>query len=127
MGNAAVVRSEKRFALAQRTILFSPYADFSGEYLEVLLLSPWFQSQLRRRATGMTATGIKAAKLRLIEVPFPSTGEQKRIVHRVGQLMAGCDELEFLLHQRSEAGTTAADALVVNLRSSWAASSKAPD
>ena len=52
------------------------------------------QNSLLKQATGMTAQGIKAAKLKLILVPIPPLGEQKRIVAKVDRLMALCDELE---------------------------------
>jgi type I restriction enzyme S subunit len=104
MGNAAVVRSEERFALAQRTITLAPYADFDGEFLEMLLLSQWFGKELSKRATGMTATGIKAAKLRLIRIPVPPLGEQKRLVACAADLLEGCRELQQVIARRDTAG-----------------------
>lgn len=100
MGNAAMVRTDERFAIAQRTINLAPYAGVSGEYLELLLLSPWFAAELEARATGMTATGIKAAKLRLIRVPVPPPEEQVRIVDRTRTLLALCSDLEQTLRKQ---------------------------
>ncbi|HUE81392.1 MAG TPA: restriction endonuclease subunit S [Pyrinomonadaceae bacterium] len=51
------------------------------------------------RATGMTATGIRASKLKLLPVPVAPLAEQKRIVAKVNQLMTLCDELETKLRQ----------------------------
>lgn len=107
MGNAAVVRSGDRFALAQRIIALAPYADFSGDFLELVLLSPWFTAELKRRASGMTATGIKAAKLRLIRIPVPPIAEQRRMVSRATQMLSLCDELESTLTSRALAGERA--------------------
>lgn len=50
----------------------------------------------------MTATGIKAAKLKLVPIPLPLLEEQKRIVAKVDQLMALCDELEAKLNQAQQ-------------------------
>ncbi|QYK49406.1 MAG: restriction endonuclease subunit S [Phycisphaeraceae bacterium] len=96
MGNAAVIDEtvEPVFALAQRTICIHPVGGMDGRYLMNMMLSPWFRAELASRATGMTATGIKAAKLRLIRVPVPPVAEQHRIVAKVDELMAVCDELE---------------------------------
>jgi len=94
MGKAALVAFSERFALAQRAINLHPYADLDSKYLMWMLLSPWFQERLRKRATGMTATGIKGAKLRLIRVPIPPVHEQHRIVARVDELMGLLDRLE---------------------------------
>jgi type I restriction enzyme, S subunit len=94
MGMAAVVEDSERFALAQRAIDFQPYADLLGRYLMWMILSPWFQSQLREHATGMTAQGIKGAKLRQIRVSVPPLPEQHRIVAKVDELMGLLDRLE---------------------------------
>ena len=42
----------------------------------------------------MTASGIKAAKLRQIRVPVPPLMEQHRIVAKVDALMVLCDNLD---------------------------------
>lgn len=42
----------------------------------------------------MTATGIKASKLKEIPVPLPPLAEQHRIVAKVDELMVLCDQLE---------------------------------
>lgn len=115
MGNAAQVRSDERFALAQRTIVLSPYADFSGRFLELLLLSPWFSIELRKRATGMTALGIKAAKLRLIPVPIPPAEEQRRIVLAVDAVLASCDDLDRALKWRAAECIVSSRALLASV------------
>jgi type I restriction enzyme, S subunit len=94
LGKAAVVDIEERFALAQRIINLRPLSGVYGYFLMWLILSPWFQNELQERATGMTATGIKAAKLKLIRIPLPPLAEQKRIVEKVDELMALCDRYE---------------------------------
>ena len=57
------------------------------------------QSLIDAHATGMTAKGIKAAKLKPLPVPIPPLAEQHRIVDKVGVLMAICDQLEASLDQ----------------------------
>ncbi len=94
LGKAAVVDIEERFALAQRIINLRPLSGVYGYFLMWLILSPWFQNELQERATGMTATGIKAAKLKLIRIPLPPLAEQKRIVEKVDELMGLCDRYE---------------------------------
>ena len=64
MGNAAVVQLKERFALAQRVINFRPYGTLDSNFLVLQLLAEPFQSILDKTATGLTAKGIKAAKLK---------------------------------------------------------------
>jgi type I restriction enzyme S subunit len=94
LGKAAVVDIAERFALAQRVINLHPFCGLDGKFLMWLILSPWFQDELVERATGMTAQGIKAAKLKLVKIPLPPLAEQKRIVAKVDELMTLCDTLE---------------------------------
>jgi type I restriction enzyme S subunit len=94
MGNAVVVRFHERFGLAQRVIDFRPYAGLDSDFLVLQLLSAPFQAILNKTATGLTAKGIKAAKLKRLPLAVPPLAEQHRIVKKVNELMALCDELE---------------------------------
>ena len=94
MGNVCLVDLDEKFALAQRTINLHPFGEMNSQYLMFAIMSPLIQGMISEKATGMTATGIKAAKLKLILIPLPPLNEQKRIVAKVDQLMALCDKLE---------------------------------
>jgi len=59
------------------------------------------QSQLMLNATGMTAKGIKASKLKEIPLPVPPLAEQQRIVNKIDQLMALCDQLETQINAKA--------------------------
>lgn len=94
MGNAAVVRLDGKFGLAQRVINFRLYGDLDSDFIVLQLLSEPFQSILDKTATGLTAKGIKAAKLKRLPLAVPPLAEQHRIVAKVDELMALCDRLE---------------------------------
>jgi len=94
MGNAAVVRLTERFALAQRVICFRLYGSLNPDFLVLQLLARPFQAILDKAATGLTAKGIKAAKLKRLPIVVPPLAEQQRIVAKVDDLMAVCDKLE---------------------------------
>lgn len=94
MGNAAAVRLTERFALAQRVICFRSYGAVAPEFLVLQLIAEPFQSILDQTATGLTAKGIKAAKLKRLPLVVPPLAEQHRIVAKVDELMALCDQLE---------------------------------
>jgi len=94
MGNTAVVCLPERFALAQRVICFRSYGALSSDFLALQLLAEPFQDLLDKTATGLTAKGIKAAKLKRLPVAVPPLAEQHRIVAKVDELMTLCDQLE---------------------------------
>jgi type I restriction enzyme S subunit len=72
------------------------------------------QQQLINAATGMTATGIKASKLKEIPVPIPPLEEQHRIVAKVDELMAICDQLKTRITEANELQRKIADVVVEN-------------
>ncbi|TMN25521.1 restriction endonuclease subunit S [Pseudoxanthomonas sp. X-1] len=94
LGNVALIEEPPTFALAQRVINLQPFADLNTRCAMYFMLSPRFQSLLDKNSSGMTAKGIKAAKLKQLEIPVPPVPEQARIVSRVEQLMRICDRFE---------------------------------
>lgn len=64
------------------------------DFLVLQILSEPFFEILDWAATGLTAKGIKGAKLKRLPIAVPPLAEQRRIVAKVEELMAVCDELE---------------------------------
>ena len=80
LGNIARVPDDHRYILSQRVVLlrFSPDVllnDFAYWYLR----SESFQSELQRRSTGTTATGVRRAELERIEIPLIDLPQQKAL------------------------------------------------
>ena len=94
LANICLNEIEEPFALAQRAICFQPYAKIDTKFLMFALMSDVMQSLIDKHATGMTAKGIKAAKLKPLTIPLPPLAEQHRIVAKVDELMAVYDRLE---------------------------------
>ncbi|WP_019340360.1 restriction endonuclease subunit S [Stutzerimonas stutzeri] len=112
MGNVAIIDIPDQFALAQRVICFQLHELEIGPFLKLVMMSSGFQAQLSDAATGMTATGIKSSRLKEIPVPVPPLPEQHRIVAKVDQLMALCDQLKTRLNQARQLNEQLATALV---------------
>ncbi|UNK04452.2 restriction endonuclease subunit S [Psychrobacter raelei] len=112
LGNAANIDLDEKFALAQRAICFQWHEIQINDFMLIQLLATPFQSQLKENATGMTATGIKASKLKEIPIIIPPLAEQKRIVAKVDELMAICEQLKEQLQQSQQTQVNLTDALV---------------
>jgi type I restriction enzyme S subunit len=112
LANVCLNDISEPFALAQRAICFQPYAKIDTKFLMFALMSDIMQSFIDMHATGMTAKGIKAAKLKPLPVPIPPLAEQHRIVTKVDELMALCDRLEMNLITGEETRRRLLDALL---------------
>ena len=112
LGNVAQLLTRERLAFAQRVITLHPVCTFDPAYLVVALMSPLVQKSIQAQATGTTARGIKAAKLKLIPFPMPPKDEQTAIVLVVEKIMKLCDDLEAKLLARDEKAARLAAALV---------------
>ena len=111
LGNVAQVNLYEKFALAQRAICFQFHIPQVSNFLKLFLMTPSFQSLLLEKATGTTAKGIKASVLKELLIYIPPLAEQHRIVAKVDELMALCDQLE----QQTEASIKAHQLLVSTL------------
>ena len=123
MGYAAVVRLRERFALAQRVIDFRSYGAIDPEFLTLQLRATPFQVILNETATGLTAKGIKGAKLKRLPIVVPPLAEQRRIVAKVNEMMAVCDALMAALKETQAIRDRLLEALVRNAVGAWGAAS----
>ena len=112
LGNIALVEIQERFALAQRVICFQLHEPRMGPFLRIAMMSRPLQAQFGDAATGMTATGIKASRLKEVPLPIPPQAEQERIVAKVNQLMTLCDGLKSRLVKARQLTEQLASALV---------------
>ena len=103
-------------ALAQRVILMKADEQFvTADFLALLLRTPSFQARLAAAATGSTALGIRADRLRSLSLPVPPVDEQLAAVGRVRRAAEQLRQLEKrlnvqrrLLHEHRQALITAA-------------------
>lgn len=100
LANVCLNDIHEPFALAQRVICLQPYGEINTRFLMFVLMSDLMQSLIDAHATGLTAKGIKAAKLKPLPIPIAPLAEQHRIVAKVDELLTLCDELEARLAAR---------------------------
>ncbi|MGQ7886809.1 restriction endonuclease subunit S [Paenibacillus sp. WC2504] len=72
------------------------------EYIFLYLRSPIAYMQLRQYDNGSAQPNLAAKDVAKYLIPFPPLNEQKRIVEKVDQLMALCDELEKTVEQSKQ-------------------------
>jgi type I restriction enzyme S subunit len=80
LGEVAMI-TNPRVALAQRIILLKPNRQrVESDFLYASLRSPQVQADLLSRASGSTVWGIRADRLRDVQLCVPSLSEQEHVV-----------------------------------------------
>jgi len=80
-----------------------PNGQLFPNYLKIFLESSLYWKQLYEKSMGTGQPNVNGTSLRLLLVPVPPLEEQRRIVAKVDQLMALCDELEARQQKKQEA------------------------
>ena len=68
--------------------------SFIPEYVELFIHSPLFEQQAISTVAGTAYSALTIIKLKNLLLPLPPLVEQQRIVDRVNELLAVCDELK---------------------------------
>ncbi|PTR07604.1 MULTISPECIES: restriction endonuclease subunit S [unclassified Novosphingobium] len=94
LGIACRVPPGIRLCLGQRLMLIRAGAETRTDFLELVLNSPFITSIAKACTTGGAAPRVNMSTVRAYPIPLPPLAEQHRIVAKVDELMALCDELE---------------------------------
>jgi type I restriction enzyme S subunit len=103
IGDICVFDQEERWHLAPNVAKVEPYADLSLHYLCIYLNSTTGRTELFKSMKSTAQPSLSMTTIREIWVSLPPVEEQHRIVARVDELMALCDQLKARL---SDAQTT---------------------
>jgi len=98
------------YNVAMAKFIYPPDA-FIPPFAFLLLRSRWFQDALGNASRSAQA-GFNKSDLKGIEFPLPPLAEQKRIVAKVDELMAICDQLEKQLESQQKDSRRLLEALL---------------
>jgi type I restriction enzyme S subunit len=102
----------EQFSMLSSVALLKNPSKVYNRYLLYVLKSPYFYSLMRGDMSGVAITRVTLTKLNKALIPLAPFEEQKRIVAKVEQLMALCDELEAGLVQAQTEGGKLMEAVV---------------
>jgi len=88
------------FSMLSSVALLKQPMQINNRFLLFTLRSPFFYKEMRAGMTGVAITRVTLKKLQDALIPLPPFPEQHRIVIKIDQLMARCDELEKLRAER---------------------------
>ncbi|EHK0840449.1 TPA: restriction endonuclease subunit S [Vibrio parahaemolyticus] len=112
IGVPYVVRPNDRFYYKDASVLiFKNLGGIISEYLALFMCSPLWKRDIHEESMGTTVHTLTIARAANTVIPVPPIEEQHRIVAKVDELMALCDQLE----QQTEASIEAHQVLVTTL------------
>jgi len=88
--------------ISQHVAIIRLAAQGMEHFFHSLILSPYFQGFVDKSQTGAGRGGLPKNRMDAIPVPLPPLAEQHRIVAKVDELMALCDQLEQQLRQADQ-------------------------
>ena len=80
--------------ISQHVAIIRTAVSEMAPFLHTVVLSPYFQSYVVNEQTGAGRGGLPKNRMDKICVPVPPLAEQCRILARLNELMALCDQLE---------------------------------
>ena len=106
IGDVAIFEESERWHLAPNVAKLEPYngtnESLDVKYLFVFLMSETGRKEIFKHKKATAQPSLSMGTIRDANVAVPPIEEQKRIVAKVDQLMALCDELETKLNQAQQ-------------------------
>lgn len=94
VGESVIIPEGLRCCLGQRVMLFRPGPRVAPEYFQLAISEPSAIERLVSLHKGIGAKHVNVKDMRDALLPVPPIKEQNRIVAKVDELMALCDQLE---------------------------------
>ena len=102
VGKTGIVRNPPASSFGAFCGVFRISDENNRDYLAMFFKSPIYRTAISVASRGIGINNLRVGDIESIEVSLPPPAEQKRIVAKVDELMALCDQLEAGLKVRSE-------------------------
>ena len=112
VGRTCKVNLPIKFCLLGSVILIKPKPIIKSDYLITILKAPSFVIKLINASGSTAQPAIYLKDIKNIMLPLPPLAEQARIVAKVEELTAICDNLKARIQSATQLQQTVADALV---------------
>lgn len=112
LGNVAFYEGEE-IMLGKSACYFNLTPFTNKPFVKIVLDSPYFSNYANDRATGTTIMNLSLNAVNEFPFPLPPLAEQQRIVAKVDELMALCDQLEVSLKNATSTRSRLLSALLV--------------
>lgn len=112
VGESVVIPPNIECCLGQRVMLFHPSSFAEPNFLRLTLSNPLALDVLLSLHKGIGAKHVNVSDMRKYVIALPPAEEQHRIVQKVDELLALCDQLKERLNKASETRCYLADTVV---------------
>lgn len=99
IGRTSLVGDKTDFALVRSVAIIKPLL-MNSYFLRILFTSPLVQESIHSNKRGGAQPCLYLSEIEKFPIPLPPLAEQKRIVAKIDQLIARCDELEKMREER---------------------------
>lgn len=93
-GRLCILREPKDMVLVRSVALIRPSQVIDADYLALAIRSPMGQTQIWNSVKVTAQPCLYINRINALAIPLPPLAEQHRIVAKVNELMALCDQLE---------------------------------
>jgi type I restriction enzyme S subunit len=111
-GIVTINNLKEPFSMLSSVALLKVPKGILNSYLLLSLRSPYFYNEMRAGMTGVAITRVTLNKLDNAIISIPSLAEQHRIVAKVDELMAICDQLKSQISKSQQIQEHLATAIV---------------
>jgi type I restriction enzyme S subunit len=105
VGKAGIVRNPPASSFGAFCGVFRISDEKNRDYLAMLFKSPMYRTAISVASRGIGINNLRVGDIESIAFSLPPLAEQKRIVAKVDELMALCDQLEQQQQQRDNLRT----------------------